>query len=524
MRWNQRQRRPERQRTPWTLILILGAYLMFAVGLVTTQGSVIFFEVVIPAGFLSGNLIALGYGIRAALHRSLPHRLRRAWGFIAAGSGMLILSIIGYATTGGTGNAVVEPSLGDLAHVLFLPMMLAGLLTWPTRGRTRREAVKNLLDVVTVVGCGFMVLWFLVIGPTVAAGNLSALQLATAMGYPLGDLALLLGAVLVLMRGTTASRKPVLLLLAALAFLIVGDTYLGYMKSHPDPGDGPIWQLGCWLTAWYLMAFAAALQCREAGAQRHAAPKEQHLRRASSLPYVATAVAYAVLFWAAWLAGLFPWAGLVAGAATVTGAVAVRQLVALRENHQLLVTDNLTGVANRRQLHADLARALDRSRRAGSPIGVLQIDMNGFKQINDTLGHEAGDAMLIAFARLLRGNVLGSDTVARLGGDEFGVVLHNCGGVTGAVAVANRIIDAMAEPVTIAGRPEKPGASIGIAVMEATDLPADNAEAVRRILHNADLAMYVAKQQKPENVWSLYVPDPHEHTSSGLSEPMRVTR
>ncbi|AEV87090.1 putative signaling protein [Actinoplanes sp. SE50] len=504
----------QRPRPPWGLIVIAGCYLVLAGAFLATRGSAAFFATVIPVGFLSGNIIALGFGVRAARHRGLPGRSRRAWALIAVSSAALILSIVGYAATGQAGNTAVVPSLGDLAHALFPPAMLAGLLTFPTTGRSRREATKNLLDVLTVVGCGFMILWFLVIGPTVAAGGLSALQLATAMGYPLGDLALLLGAVIVLVRGTTADRKPVLFLITALSFLIVGDAYLGYIKSHPHAGGTPTWQLGCWLTAWYLMAFAAALQCHQASRQHLAERQEEPLRRVSSLPYLATGVAYLVLFWAAWLAGLYPWAGLVAGAALVTGAVAARQLVALRENHQLVVTDNLTGLANRRQLHASLARALERSRRLDTPIGVLQIDMNGFKQINDTLGHEAGDAMLVAFAKVLKDSVLGSDTVARLGGDEFAVVMNNCGGSAGAVTVAQRIIDAMAEPVMIAGQPRRPGASIGVAVMEATALPDSNAEAIRKLLYDADLAMYAAKLQKPANAWSLHVPDPEPNLTA----------
>jgi diguanylate cyclase len=512
MRWTSRADGRRLRHLPWSLIAIFCAYAALVVAFLETRGSATFFETVVPVGFLSSNIIALGFGIRAALHRSLSARMRRAWTLIAASSGTLILTIISYAAAGPADDKVVAPSLGDIPHAFFAPLMLAGLLSFPTGHRARGETVKNLLDVATVVGCGFMVLWFLVIGPTLATGNLSALQLATALGYPLGDLALLLGAVLVLVRGTAGSRKPILLLLTGLGFLIVGDTYLGYLKSHPHVGSVETWQRGCWLTAWYLMALAAALQCRQAAGHRTEAGDEgQPLRRVSSLPYFATGLAYLILFWQAWLAGLYPWAGLVAGAAVVTGAVSLRQLQVLRENHLLVVTDNLTGLANRRELHAGLSRAIDRSRRSGTPVGVLQIDMNGFKQINDTLGHEAGDAMLVAFADILKANVLGSDPVARLGGDEFAVVLNNCGGVTGAATVAQRIIDAMAQPVTIAGHQMTPSASIGIAVLESGSLPARNDETIRKLLNDADMAMYAAKQEKPATVWRLHVPDPAPH-------------
>ena len=113
--------------------------------------------------------------------------------------------------------------------------------------------------------------------------------------------------------------------------------------------------------------------------------------------------------------------------------------------------------------------------------------MNGFKQINDTMGHEAGDRLLVAVSRILRNNVLGHDVVGRLGGDEFAVVLHDIASPANAQAVVERIVADLRNPVLIGDTPVQPRASIGIAVAGPGELTVD------RLLHFADLAMYHAK-------------------------------
>ncbi|GIM88275.1 GGDEF domain-containing protein [Paractinoplanes toevensis] len=182
-------------------------------------------------------------------------------------------------------------------------------------------------------------------------------------------------------------------------------------------------------------------------------------------------------------------AGLVLGAVAMTGVVVLRQIIALRENHELATTDTLTGLVNRRQLYERLRMALARGRGRGNVAAVL-IDMNGFKQVNDNLGHESGDQLLVAFGRILRSSVFGTDVVGRLGGDEFAIVLHDVDSVDKAVAVVSRIMAAMREPVEIGDVAVQPQASFGIVLA----LPGeDDADA---LLHRADTAMYQAKQNR----------------------------
>ena len=161
--------------------------------------------------------------------------------------------------------------------------------------------------------------------------------------------------------------------------------------------------------------------------------------------------------------------------------------------------DALTGLVNR----ATFWRLLENSVEGdgtGSPrrVAVLYLDLDGFKQVNDTMGHEVGDLLLVQFGVLLRRCVFGCDVVARLGGDEFAALLTGVPRGDIAVGVAQRILAELTQPFHVAGRSVYIRASIGIAVAVAG---ADSASA---LLHQADLAMYHAKRQ-PSRGWQLYV-------------------
>jgi len=146
--------------------------------------------------------------------------------------------------------------------------------------------------------------------------------------------------------------------------------------------------------------------------------------------------------------------------------------------------DPLTGLPNRRFLDDMLAR-----HKSGEPVAVLHIDLDRFKQINDTLGHAAGDAMLVHAAQVLRTNVEDDEFVARIGGDEFVVVTGNVSGAGYLAALADRIIREMKKPVEYEGHECRFGVSIGIAssAMHEAD--------PRRLLMDADIALYRAKSR-----------------------------
>jgi diguanylate cyclase (GGDEF)-like protein len=178
----------------------------------------------------------------------------------------------------------------------------------------------------------------------------------------------------------------------------------------------------------------------------------------------------------------------------------IRRLGPQEAEHQAEAThDMLTGLHNRGTLLGQLQAALDRSTATGPAVAVLFLDLDGFKQVNDTFGHEAGDLVLTAVASALRRSVLGSDTIGRLGGDEFAVVLSNVRSAGQAEAVAAGILEELAEPIMISGHPMPIGGSIGIAL--AGRPGAGAAELLRR----AGLAMYDAKRSRGSR-WAVYRP------------------
>jgi diguanylate cyclase (GGDEF)-like protein/PAS domain S-box-containing protein len=148
--------------------------------------------------------------------------------------------------------------------------------------------------------------------------------------------------------------------------------------------------------------------------------------------------------------------------------------------------DSLTGLANRLLLRDRLEHALAQTRRSGQVVSILFCDLDNFKIINDTLGHEAGDRVLIEVAERLHATVRDGDTIARLGGDEFAIICENATSNESA-QTAGRILDALRRPIVIDDREVVISASIGSADNRSDALDADE------LLSRADIAMYVAK-------------------------------
>jgi len=167
-----------------------------------------------------------------------------------------------------------------------------------------------------------------------------------------------------------------------------------------------------------------------------------------------------------------------------------RDITEQRETEQSLIKqafhDDLTGLPNKALLLDRLDQAFAVSRRSQQPIAILFIDLDGFKTINDTLGHQTGDIALSKVAERLSAIVRPGDTLARIGGDEFVMLCAGTDGARGATAVARRILGAFDQPFVLGGHSIGLGTSIGI----ATSLGADNPTL---LLDNADTAMYEAK-------------------------------
>ena len=153
----------------------------------------------------------------------------------------------------------------------------------------------------------------------------------------------------------------------------------------------------------------------------------------------------------------------------------------------LAYTDSLTSLPNRRLFGDRLEQALIRSRRSHELIALFYLDIDHFKKINDTLGHECGDLLLREFANRLRWTVRAADTVARLGGDEFTIIMESLISRDAAASVADKILEAMAVPFQLDGEMIQVSTSIGIAFFKQGDLSA------KQFLQQSDAALYAAK-------------------------------
>ena len=171
--------------------------------------------------------------------------------------------------------------------------------------------------------------------------------------------------------------------------------------------------------------------------------------------------------------------------------------------------DSLTGLANRALFRDRLEHAIARTSRSETRFAVLFIDLDDFKDVNDSLGHAAGDSMLRQMTHRLGEAVREEDTVARLGGDEFAILLESIDSDDEVITVANRIVVSAREPFEVGESVISSGLSIGIAIADATAI---SAEAVMR---NADLALYEAKNLG-KNRHALFAPAMHEQAVDRL--------
>jgi diguanylate cyclase (GGDEF)-like protein len=152
--------------------------------------------------------------------------------------------------------------------------------------------------------------------------------------------------------------------------------------------------------------------------------------------------------------------------------------------------DNLTGLPNRTALYQRVVRVVGSVRAFGGLAGLLLIDLDRFKEVNDTLGHDQGDRLLRDVADRLRGALRRGDTLGRLGGDEFAVVLHDLPDRAGAVELASRLLRALEEPFVVRGVTVQLEASIGVALCP------DHGTDVTALVRRADVAMYEAKREQ----------------------------
>ncbi len=176
-------------------------------------------------------------------------------------------------------------------------------------------------------------------------------------------------------------------------------------------------------------------------------------------------------------------------AVRTVGDVTAQHRLTEHLEHQAM-HDPLTGLANRTCFARQFGRLLERARRDGSELVVMLLDLDRFKEVNDTLGHAAGDALLVEVAQRLSSAVRPGDVVARLGGDEFALLLPGSQEIPVDVMVATRLMAALVQPMTFGGETLLPGGTIGYTLLSEDDADAEG------LLKHADAALYEAKARR----------------------------
>ena len=438
-------------------------------------------------------LAAVYQAWRASGNTTVDHGTRRAWRLITAA---YLCWCVGDAVW-----AVYEvglrqqpfPSLADGGYLLFYPLILAGLLTLPGVARNRADRLKVLIDTGTVVLAGGLLVWYLVIEPTIdKSAATSTLEHVLSVAYPVGDVLLIFGvAWTVLRRPAVRMAAMVALIVGALSFVFADVVFARLALSGNDGGVGApdiLWMIG-------VASLVAAGRYQATHAGSGATTIRERVTRVSKLPYIGIAIGYGLLLFVGGREAHSPLNALIFGCAGITALVTVRQMTAQREYTDLMsrfqalaATDSLTGLHNRRNFFRLADRRLAARRGPDDPVAVVMIDVDHFKVINDTYGHAVGDEVLAAVSRALTDAVRAGDVVARFGGDEFVVLLPGSGPAESSVVAERLRRRAMATPVQTSMGPVEIGLSVGVSTHEHGDAE------IEALLLRADEALYEAKR------------------------------
>lgn len=581
-------------------------------------------DVIGDAAFLPPGILVAFLAWRAATVSGLSSQTRRAWlvlgvAYLAFWAGDVI-----YFWYDIIAREPPYPSLADAAYLVYYPLLLIGLISFPRVLGSGTERRRFGLDVTTVALGGAMVVWYFVLGPIAESNQTGFVETLVSVAYPVGDLILLLGlAVIVIRAPRELPHRALMFLLAALVAELAADLAYGVQNLNGTYEAGRAVD-GLYMLGWALFGVGAYFGYGRPGpAERSNTRGTDTADRVPLVPYLAVALGYGLLVAAIRTSWSPTVAGLVVGAGGLTGLVVARQVIAVRENLRLVAQresrrgearfrslvqdasdlivvldrsyavqyqtpsvehvlgyglaelqgtrlvdlvhpddvaafegflsdtatafalaaaretrlalkdggwlyvkaaatnllddpdvegivvtvrniddrkrlelklahqayhDPLTGLANRRLISEEVAKAVMRAR-AGrrKVVAVLFLGVDNLKTVNDSLGHQAGDQVLIEVAGRIQSAIRPDDLAGRVGGDEFAVLLKDPSPHAAAAALSERILGGLRQPFELDGVEIALGASIGIAVNEG------GAELGDELIRNADCALYLAK-------------------------------
>ncbi len=391
------------------------------------------------------------------------------------------------------------PSPADPLYLAAYPVVAIGLYLL-NRGRRPRRDPGGLLDTAILTTALGLISWVVLARPTIDSYQESWVAATVAVAYPIGDI-VIIGLVIRLLTTPGGRTVSLRLLIAAIVALLAVDTIATAMSLLTFDSSDAINFL--WLASYVFWGAAALHPSMHELSQPTRGKDGPFTRKRLIALTVAVLVAPAVLAVEALTNHRVDIWAVVIGSVVMFVLVVLRMNLAIRQMstanrqrseaqealaHQA-AHDSLTGLPNRSSAIQLIKEALLRLRPRQGFVGLLFVDLDGFKTVNDNLGHRAGDQLLRAVAQRMLANVRADDVVARLGGDEFIVLLQGLDSEEDALGVAERLISAASSPFTLNGDQQvKVGASVGVAFSRGDVRDPDV------LLHEADLAVYRAKR------------------------------
>ena len=449
---------------------------------------------VVPDSPESKLVLYNGLGLLAVLTilgsvRRFPAPQRGPWYWFAGGLACFLAGDICYYVLELTSpGGPPFPSIADAFYLAMYPMVIIGL-TKLLRSVSSDRDYSSFIDAAVVGIAMFGALWILFVDSVFKTPQHSLPALVTQLAYPVMDVALAAVAARLVVK-LHLKHPPFALILLAVTSLAIADTAYGIYNAQGTFRTG-LYVDAFWL-AFYVLFAAAALHPANLGRGPLAEPSEGRLTaRHFVIMFVATmSVRFVDLGWGNERDRVVT---------IVTSAVLFMLMLArvwgltrALENSRDRMRyeakhDALTGLANRTLITERIASAL--RRQPDQSIAVLFIDIDDFKTVNDSLGHQAGDRLLKEVGERLTRSVPAGDTVARLGGDEFAILIESAVDQNDVISISRRILDCLSEGMDLGSRMVSTSCSIGIAMGIAQDTEVDT------LLRNADAAMYLSKRR-----------------------------
>ncbi len=397
------------------------------------------------------------------------------------------------------GHALPSPSWVDGFYIIMGPLLFAGIAQQARQRGSPFTKPRALVDACMVIATAACFSWYFVVGPTIVESKTALLANLVDAAYPAGDLFLILCLVLLAVgQEGAATRLASLALGLGLGVELATNRAYVYLSLHGGYTAGHVldagWPLGYLLIGLSVWLGAVSPERPPQGERTGIAAVRGGLL--PSLLVYAQLPAVVVLLAAVGRTRPAPGieTGVDVGAILVVCLAVARHVLTWFEARDgahwietAATTDALTGLPNRARLGEQLTRALHAGSIAGTPVALLLLDLDRFKEINDSLGHHYGDLLLQQVGTRLRETLRADDFIGRLGGDEFAAILPRTA-AAGAVTVCRSLVRALQAPFVVEGKTVGLGVSIGAA------LAPEHGTGAVELLKHADAAMYLAKR------------------------------